>query len=474
MAEYTGFESNGYDRDVSSDFGRFEYSAPRNAHDSVFKRERTYKTVIEDDTDLISNKQMINDKMAVGNSETSNKKNKKGYFSDDSLFGGSIKKGIEYSIDGTEIIEENLSMHKYSRLASSSYDYFNSRGKIDAVHEGLQNTKYDNIDDLKDFKVDEELSTIDNLVLHNSKTLETSVSYRGTTDNPMRTKSFLRDWRINGQIAGGKSNTIRVKQGQKQLDKVVEKYGENVTLSGHSQGGHISYQLGVSNDIPSYSYNPAINMSQLKSAELYSGNASKHVIFKTPLDFASPLSYDTKALSKSNTSVKLVNNLVGKDNPLATHSIDQFAPTPKEIAGGIVKVERRKIAGEIMHGVGTTVNVGLGVYDWGSDLNKDVNKKESNVTEKIADSTIDTAKDGEEFVVDNLIADASFALAGETFGASIVVGVGLAYINDLTASHIASGAKSTVRFAEKQEKKAEHSIGQTFKRIGNTISNWFT
>jgi len=150
MAEYTGFEVNGYDRDVSSDFGSFEYSTPRNAHDSVFKRERTYRTIIKDDTDLISNKQMINDKMVVDN-EKSNKKNKKGYFSDDSLFGGSIKKGIQYSIDGTEVIKEDLSMHKYSRIANSSYDYFNSKGKIDAVHEGLQNSKYDYIDDLKDF-----------------------------------------------------------------------------------------------------------------------------------------------------------------------------------------------------------------------------------------------------------------------------------------------------------------------------------
>ena len=311
--------------------------------------------------------------------------------------------------------------------------------------------------------------------MHNAKTGQVTVSYRGTTDNLLRTRSFLKDWRINGQITGGKSNTVRVKQGQKQLNKVIEKYGKNeLTLSGHSLGGHVSYQLGIVNDVPSYSYNPAINMSQLKSAEKYSENASKHVIFKTPLDFASPMAHDTKALAKSNTSVKLVNNLVGKDNPLDTHSIDQFSPTPKEIAGKVVKVERRKIAGAIMHGVGTTVNVGLGVYDWGSDLNKDVNKKGSNITEKIADSSIDTIKDGEEFAADTAIADASFALAGETFGASIVVGVGLAYVNDLAASHIAAGAKSTVRFAEKQEKKAEHSIGKTFKRIGNTISNWFT
>jgi len=82
MAEYTGFEVNGYDADVSSDFDSFEYSAPRNAHDSVFNRERTYRTVTvtdtNNDTDFISNKRMINDKMAV-DTDTSNK-NKKGIF----------------------------------------------------------------------------------------------------------------------------------------------------------------------------------------------------------------------------------------------------------------------------------------------------------------------------------------------------------------------------------------------------------
>ena len=232
--------------------------------------------------------------------------------------------------------------------------------------------------------------------------------------------------------------------------------------------------MGVANDIPAHSYNPAINMSQLKTAGKYSANTSKHVIFKTPLDFASPLAHDTKTLAKSNTSVKIVNNLVGKDDPLATHSIDQFVPTPKEIACEVVKVERRKIAGAVMHGVGTTVNVGLGVYDWSADLNQDVNKKGSNITEKIADSSIDTVKDGEEFIVDTAIADTGFALAGETFGASIVLSLGAAYVNDLIVEHVAASAKSVARIAERQEKKAEHSIGKTFKKIGNTISNWFT
>ena len=404
---------------------------------------------------------MINDKIGVDNSDTSNK-NKNGYFKDDSIFVSSVKKGIQYGIDETETIGESLSQHKYSRLANASYDDFNSKGKIDVVHERLQNSEYNYINGLKDFQVDGELSTIDNLVLHNAESGEVNVSYRGTTDNPLRTKSFWKDWNINVQIAGGKSNTIRVKQGQNQLDKVIEKYGKNeLRLSGHSLGGHVSYEMGVANDIPSYSVNPAINMSQLKTAEKYSANTSEHVIFKTPLDFASPLAYDTKALSKSNTSVKLVNNLVGLDNPLDTHHIDQFAPTPKEIAG---EVERRKIAGAVLHGVGTTVNVGLGVYNWGTGLKKDINKKGSNVTEKIADSSIDTAKEGEEFVVDTAIADTGFALAGETFGAGIVVGLGAAYVNDLVVDHVAAGAKSVVRVAERQEKKAEKSVGSTFKK----------
>jgi hypothetical protein len=68
---------------------------------------------------------------------------------------------------------------------------------------------------LKGFKGDEELSTIDNLVLHNSETGESHISYRGTTDNPMRTKSFLNDWKINGEIAGGSTHTKRVQQAQK-------------------------------------------------------------------------------------------------------------------------------------------------------------------------------------------------------------------------------------------------------------------
>jgi len=47
-------------------------------------------------------------------------------------------------------------MHKYSRLANASYDYFNSKGDAGKVHDGLRKSRYGYIEDLKGFEVDED------------------------------------------------------------------------------------------------------------------------------------------------------------------------------------------------------------------------------------------------------------------------------------------------------------------------------
>ena len=74
---------------------------------------------------------------------------------------------------------------------------------VKSVHENLRKRQYDYIGDLKDFEMDDELSTKDDLVLHNAKTGETVISYRGTTDDPVgKPKNFVDDWLVNGQIAG--------------------------------------------------------------------------------------------------------------------------------------------------------------------------------------------------------------------------------------------------------------------------------
>ena len=84
------------------------------------------------------------------------------------------------------------------------------------------------------------MSTIDNLVLHNKVTGETTISYRGTTDKV--SKQFFKDWKINAEIAGGSTTHTRLKEAQSQFDRVVSKYGkDNLTLTSHSQGSNVGY-----------------------------------------------------------------------------------------------------------------------------------------------------------------------------------------------------------------------------------------
>ena len=45
-------------------------------------------------------------------------------------------------LEGVESTTESVSQHKYSRLAQSSYDYFNSKGNADLVNTNLKNPKY--------------------------------------------------------------------------------------------------------------------------------------------------------------------------------------------------------------------------------------------------------------------------------------------------------------------------------------------
>jgi hypothetical protein len=204
-----------------------------------------------------------------------------------------IKKGSKHLVNETKVVEESLDQHKYARLANASYDYFNSKGKISVVHEGLQSSERNYIKGLNQFKVDEELSTIDNLVLHNGKSGETHISYRGTTDRTAsRGGQFFKDWKINGEIVGGSTHSQRVKQVDSQIERVISKYGKKeLTPSAHSQGGHVSYEMGMKHDLRGYHYNPTINHTQVLKASKYAGNESKQIVFKTATDFASPLAY---------------------------------------------------------------------------------------------------------------------------------------------------------------------------------------
>ena len=365
-----------------------------------------------------------------------------------------LASGIDHVTDETIEVVETLAQHKYSQLANASYTHFNTKGDVDAVHEGLRDENFAYIDDLADFEVDESLSTRDNLVLHNEVTGETHIAYRGTTDKV--SGQFFEDWTINGQITGGSTHTTRVNQAQEQFDEVASKYGkENLSVSGHSQGGHVSYEIGVKNDVPGYHYNPAINTTQVNEAGQYAGNVAEQAVFKQPLDFASPLAYH-KDLAKSNTKVNIVHNLHGKDSVIETHSIDNFAPTPKEVVGDVVVAERRTLAGSVVKGAGHIAGVGLTAYSFAEDVKKD---------NSVVEVAVDAGKQAEMYVVDTEIMTAGLALAPETMGASVVVAMGATIINDMMASHTADYVKEEIPEVKQAFKETGKKIGRFFKKL---------
>ena len=366
-------------------------------------------------------------------------------------FKTALKAGASQLIDATEEVSESIAQHKYSQLANSSYTFHNSKGNTGAVHESLGDPDFSYIEDLGGFDVDISLSTKDNLVLHNEITGETHVAYRGTTDK--MSSQFFEDWKVNGEIAGGSTHTTRVQEAEAQFDQVITKYGKNnLTVSGHSQGGHISYEMGVRNDVRGFHYNPAINSTQVLEAGRYSGNVSEQVVFKQPLDFASPLAYH-KNLAKSKTKLNIVQNLHGKDSVIDTHSIENFAPTPREVVGDVVKAERRTLAGSLVKGAGHIVGVGMSAYSFAEDVKKD---------KTASDVAVDAGKQAEEYVVDGEILTAGLALAPETLGLSVVASLGAVIINDLVAEHTADYLKEEIPKA-----------GETLKNTGKKVGRWF-
>jgi hypothetical protein len=354
--------------------------------------------------------------------------------------GDHIGERLESDINKKHKDAESIDQHKYARLANASYDHFNGK----SVHENLRKSQYDYIGDLKDFEMDDELSTKDDLVLHNAKTGETVISYRGTTDDPVgKPKNFVQDWLVNGQIAGGSTHTSRAKTAEKQADQVIQKYGkQNLVVTGHSQGGGISYHIATKYDLEGHHYNPAINHSNVAQAGKYANNKNAQTIYKTHLDFASPLAY-SKNLNKSNTTVHTVGTIKGMDSPVSTHSIDQFSPTPLTVhADGTVSVKRQTAKQSIKNGIKHTVTyhpVGKAVVSVTDQLPSLVHKTvdlEASAAKGVSHLGVNLAINEEQAVVDEMIVDASLALAPETMGLSIVAGAGAVYLHHVAGSWV--------------------------------------
>jgi len=305
------------------------------------------------------------------------------------------------------------------------------------------------------------------VVLHNKVTGETHLSFRGTTDDLKETDQFLSDWNTNRKTMfnpEAAENSTRFTEASAQTDKVMAKYGKRfTTVSGHSQGGGISSLVAQEKDIRGYHFNPAISPKQVaeNSKGLYAKNIEKQVIYKSHMDFASPLAY-TKPIRKD-FHVNLVGTQPGIDNSIVkTHSLDNFA------AKGGLNVERNTMVSSMKKGLGTGLSVGAQGYFLSQDIKGDL-KNEKQDSCKGTDIGIDVAKNAAQLAGDDAIMTVAAAAAPESLGLSVVAGIGASFIYNMGTDAVASVSKKAVK--SKPIKHIANAIKGATLDSANTIAN---
>ena len=201
-----------------------------------------------------------------------------------------------------------------AKMANAS-NIFLETENVDATNESLRGTG---------FKVDEELSTGEGLVLNNPETNEVKVSFRGTNTSFKRPISSVKDLVSDVKIISGVEQYGReggdLETGRKLIQSAIDKYGkENVNeLVGYSLGGAKSLLLGDEFNIKSTTFNPLIGYNSMKA----STTATPHDIFRTTEDITSLGA--GFATEKKNWNVKSILPKKISLNPREAHKLSNF------------------------------------------------------------------------------------------------------------------------------------------------------
>ena len=163
-------------------------------------------------------------------------------------------------------------------------------------------------------------------------------------------------------------------------------------------------------------------------------------IYKTELDFASPLAYSKRIRGNYKVNLVSITDEVPNQAIVGAHSIEQFAPEIESVASsGLVTVERNTMLSSVKKSAGSVIALGITAYDTAKEMKQD--RATGDEIQKAAKQTITVAEQTEEFVADNAIMDVGLALAPETYGLSIVAALGATVIHNLAVSHFAAELK---------------------------------
>ena len=234
---------------------------------------------------------------------------------------------------------ESVAQHKYARIAMASY-YFNKPDIVKSL--------FSKMEQLENFELDTNLSTIEQSVYHDALQNETVIAFRGTSN----LKDVGTDLHI---IVSAEEQSKRFKEADELTESVIKKYGRNVTTVGHSMGGQASLIVGNKYGINSYNFNAA---ESLKSG-LQKNSKLAHN-FRTHGDI---VSVGSEIKSKS---VRVKVKIGNERNIVTQHKLDNFFDDNAEILDEtteMLQVEKSTLISSGMVFIGEAIGVGLAVYD---------------------------------------------------------------------------------------------------------------
>jgi len=145
-------------------------------------------------------------------------------------------------------------METYSVLSQAAYTFNKNGGDTKATEKEIR--EYG----IEGYKIDEELSDDESLVLFNDQGNEVTLAIRGT--DPTSLKDLYADAQI---LVGRYGSTERFTGEFEKMNKILEKYPDSKhVVTGHSLGGNISYKIARKYGIESHNFNAGSSLREAR------------------------------------------------------------------------------------------------------------------------------------------------------------------------------------------------------------------
>ena len=212
----------------------------------------------------------------------------------------SVLSNVKSNIDSVPVeVRQKAQMAKASGIAHDSDNFTDAQDYLKQME--------------VPYKIDQELSNQDSLVLVGEETGDIKVAYRGTK------YKNLEDIKGNASIAfGADEGSPQYNRAMEQMNKIKDKYKVLPDeLVGFSKGSAIGMRMGEKFGIDTTSFNPFLGKGLINAV----GN-SKNTIYRTATDFAS-MGVALKG-SNPNYDIKVIDAVKDSISPLKAHSLDNF------------------------------------------------------------------------------------------------------------------------------------------------------